>query len=76
MEQLGYAIFDFHFMRPSEAVQLRNINEFTHRAIRLRGIELHIALKAYGLDHQFRKFTDGQLFTCTYIDMAVTNLAQ
>lgn len=55
-------------MRPAKAVQLGDINELAHGAIRLAGIELNCAFKAYGLDNELRELTDSEFPARTYIN--------
>ena len=63
-------------MRPAEGMQLRNIAQFAHRAVRLGGVGLHRTLKDHGLHHQLRQFADGQLLARAHIDVAIADLAQ
>ena len=63
-------------MRPAEGVEFGDIDEFTHRAIRLRGIELDGAFEAYGLDNELGELTDGEFLAGAYVDMAVADLAE
>ena len=63
-------------MRPAKAVKLAYINEFAHGTIGLGSIEFHRAGKADSFNHQFRQLADGELLACSYIDMAIPNLAQ
>ena len=60
----------------SQGVELGDIDEFAHGAIRLGGIELYCALKAYGLDNELRELTDGEFLACAYIDVAVADLTK
>jgi len=69
------SVFYLDLVRPSKRMEFRHIDEFAHGAIRLAGIKLNSSLKAYGLDNEPRELTDGQLFTRTYIDVTVANLA-
>ena len=75
-QQLLHAVFDLDFMRPAEGVELRNIDQLAHRAVRLGGVELHRPLEAHGPHHQLRQFADGQLLAGAHIDVAIADLAQ
>lgn len=47
-----YAVFDFHFVSPSEAVELVHADELSWSAVGFAGVKLHRALEAYCLYHE------------------------
>ena len=63
-------------MRPAEGVELGDIDELAHGAIRLGGIEGYFAFKTYGLDDQLAELANGELLAGAHIDVAVADLAQ
>ena len=63
-------------MCPAKGVELGDVDELSHGAIWLRCVKFNLAFKSNGLNHQFRKLTDGEFLTSTYIDVAIPNLAQ
>ena len=70
------SVLDFDLVGPAEGVEFLHVDELAHGAIRLASIEFYGALKAYGLDNEFREFTDGEFLAGTYINMAVANLTE
>ena len=70
------SLFYFDFMLPAKAVQLRDVDEFSHRSIRLGGIKLYGTLEAYGLDNELGEFMYGEFLACADIDMAVADLTE
>jgi hypothetical protein len=71
-----YAFVNLHFVSPSQGVEFRYVNEFTHGSVRLADIKRNLTLKAYCFDNEFREFTDGKFLACAHIDVAVANLTQ
>ena len=69
-------MLNFDAMRPAKRVEFRDINEFTHGAIRFTGIKHHLALKVYSLHHQFRQFPDSEFLAGTDVDVAVADLTK
>ena len=52
ISQFGHAVLNLNFVRPAEAVQLADIDELAHGAVRLRSIKLNRAFKSYGLHNK------------------------
>ena len=63
-------------MSPAKGVELGYVDEFTHGAIGLGGIEGDFALEAYSLDNQFGELANGELLAGAHIDVAVADFAQ
>ena len=63
-------------MCPAEGVELADVDELAHRAVRLAGVELDRSCEPDCLDYQFGKFPDGQFLAGTDIDVAVADLAE
>ena len=55
-------------------MQLRHIGQLTHRTVRLRGIEPNRSGIPYRSLDQISQGRNGQLFSCTYINMAIPNI--
>ena len=61
-------------MCPAEGVELADVDELAHCAVRLAGVELDCSRKANCLDYQLRQFPDGQFLASTDIDMTIADL--
>ena len=57
-------------------MQLADINQLPHRAIRFTCIKQQFPFKPNRLYHQFSQFANSQFLACTDIDMAVSYLTQ
>ena len=76
VKEFLYALFDFDAMLPTKGVEFGDIDELAHGAIGFGGVEGDFALEAYGLDNQFREFSDGEFLASAHIDVAVADFAQ
>ena len=76
VEEFLYSILDFDLMCPAEGVELADVDELAHRAVRLADVELDRAGEADGLDYKLGKFRDGQCFAGTDVSVAFTDLAE
>ncbi|MCR5068824.1 MAG: hypothetical protein K6A78_03340 [Prevotella sp.] len=65
LEQLLHTFVNLNLVRPAKAVEFGDIDELAHGTIRLAGIKLDDAFKAYGLDNELREFTNGDFLACT-----------
>ena len=52
VEQLPHSVLNLHLMRPTQRVQLGDIDKLAHGAVGFGGVEFHLALEAHGLYHQ------------------------
>ena len=63
-------------MGPTQRMQFGDINQFAHRSVGFRGIELNRTRKADGIDHEFGELANSQFLTGSYVDVAIANLAK
>ena len=75
VEEPADTVLDFDPVGPAEAVELADVDELAHRAVRLGGIELNRAGETSRLRDQFRKFPDCQFLAGADIDVAVADFA-
>ena len=59
-EERFHAVFNFHFMGPTEAVELRHIAEFAWSAVGFGGIKSDSASEAHGFRHELGKLLQGE----------------
>ena len=76
VEEFLDSVFNLDFMCPAEGVELADVDELAHRAVRLAGVELDCTREADCLDYQFGQFPDGQFLAGADIDVAVADLAK
>lgn len=76
VEELLNSGLNFDFVSPAEAVELGDINELTHGAVWLGGVEFDGAGEADGVDDKLGELTDGELFAGAYVDVAVADLTE
>ena len=71
-----HTFLNLNFVRPAERMELADINEFTHGTIGLGSVELHDSCKANDLHYKFGEITNGELFTCTDINVTIANFTK
>lgn len=66
-----YAVFQFHFMPPSESMKFRNVGQFPHRSVGLGRVPANLAGKPDSLLHQFCRAGYRSLYSAPDIDVAI-----
>ena|SRR5699024_2669210 len=69
-----YSLFYINLMLPSQTMQFAYIRQLAHSAVGLRSVKSQFALIAHFFDNLIRQLSDGDFFSRTDIDMAVTDI--
>ena len=67
--QAVFAFVYFYLMVPSQTMKLGYIGQFAECSVGLGGIPTQFALETDFFHNLFGHFTDGDFFSCTYIDV-------
>ena len=70
----GDALLNLHRVGPAQRVQLGDVRQLAHGAVRLRGVEEQRSREARRLDHKLGQRANRQLFARADVDVAVSHL--
>ena len=72
--ELGHTLLYLHTMLPTQAMELRDVDQLTRRAVGFVAVPDDSSFESDGTRHQFGQRADGQFLARSDVDMAVAYL--